>query len=134
MRRNLLVGFLFLFFASVVCLMIWAGVALPGYFVGIHQQSVTASLAEWGSEYRNIESQHDAIRTAEMLEYVQHHYIPGEGYRSTPEIEEELQSQRQDTIDTFVTALRAYTGEDFGTDSASWIAHLKSSGPENGHP
>jgi hypothetical protein len=113
----------------VLAIVIWAAVTLPAHMVGVYQRSVTQSLLEWKTEYSTIESQHDAVRTAEMLEYVQWYYVPGDGYRSTPEIEAVVQSQRQDTIDAFVAALRNYTNEDFGTDSAKWLAHLESSTP-----
>lgn len=111
----------------VLAAVIWGAVVLPTHMVGVHQRSVTQSLSEWKTEYSTIESQHDAVRTAEMLEYVQSYYLPSEGYRSTPEIESSLQSQRQVTIDAFVAALRKYTHEDFGADSAKWLGHIESS-------
>ena len=118
---------------SLVCAVIWAISALPGYMVGIHQRSVTQELANWKNEYHIISSQHDAVRTAEMLEYVQWYYIPGEGYHSATEIEAALELQRQETISAFVASLREYTGEDFGTDSKKWLAFLKASSPD-GNP
>ncbi len=114
---------------------IWAVVTLPSYMVGVHQQNVTQSLSDWKTEYSTIESQRNALRTAEMLEYIQGYYFPGEGYRSTPQIEEALQSQRQETIDAFVGSLREYTKQDFGRDSDMWLAFLQSSGEgDDGSP
>lgn len=101
-------------------------VFLPDYMTGVHQRSVTQSLSDWKVEYSKIES-HDAVRAAEMLEYVKGYYVPAEGYRSTPEIEAALESQRQDTIDAFVAALREYTNKDFGEDSEAWLANLRTS-------
>ena len=130
MWRRFPVPIALLLFISVA--IIWAVVALKSYTVGGHQRSVTQSLADWKTEFSTIESQHDAVRTAEMLDYVQGYYIPGEGYRSTSRIEDALQSQRQDTIDAFVAALRKYTNEDFGTDSTKWLTHLETSIPDEG--
>ena len=101
-----------------------AYVYLSGGPSGIHQRSVTRSLAEWEQEHRSVSSHEDAIRTANMLEYAQQYYVPGGEYRSTPEIEAALQMQRRETIEAFVKALRDYTGEDFGTDSAQWLKYL----------
>jgi hypothetical protein len=105
---------------------VWALAAFPQYVSGVHQRGVTRELAQWRTEYSAIATRHDAVRTAEMLEYVQHYYVPGQGYRSTPEIEAALQSQRQDTIGAFVAALRAYTGADCGSDTAKWLEYLES--------
>lgn len=126
MRRRILI---ILIPIAIVFAATWAVLSLPEYMVGIHQRSVTLELAQWQSDYGTIESQHNAVRTAEMLEYVQWYYVPGEGYHSTPEIESALQLQRQNTIDAFLASLCDYTGEDFGTDSAKWLAFLKSSTP-----
>lgn len=89
--------------------------AVSDYSVGIHQRNVTRELAAWKHEYGNVSSHHDAIRTAQMLGYVQHYYVPAEGYRSTKEIEAAQQMQRQETVDAFVAALQRFTGKDFGT-------------------
>ena len=56
------------------------------------------------------------------------YYVPGESYRSTPEIEQRLESERQATINLFVAALRDYTNVDFGTDSSKWLGHLGTMG------
>jgi hypothetical protein len=105
---------------------VWVLAAFPQYVSGIHQRGVTRELGQWKTEYSAIATHHDALRTAGMLEYVEHYYVPGEGYRSTPAIEAALQRQRQDTMDAFVAALRAYTGADFGSDSAKWLEYLES--------
>jgi len=94
--------------------------------VAVHQRNVTRSLAEWREEYQSVSSHEDAVRTAEMLEYVQQYYVPSDGYRGTPESEAALQNQRQETVDAFVVALRGFTGKDFGADSAKWLEHLGS--------
>jgi hypothetical protein len=105
---------------------------VSNHAVGVHQRSVTRSLAEWKQEYGNISSHRDAIRTAEMLEYVQRYYVPAEGYRSSPEIETALQMQRQETVESFVAALRRFSGKDFGTDSGQWLKYLSVQKTEKG--
>jgi hypothetical protein len=88
-----------------------------------------SELAEWEREYGTISSHEQAIRTVEMLEYVQNYYVPAEGYRGTAEVEAALKRQRQKTVDAFVNALRGYTGKDFGTNSAEWRGVLVSQAP-----
>lgn len=118
--------FLIPFASLLLFALAWAATTLPAHFVGVHQRSVTQSLAEWKTEYSTIQSQYDAVRTVEMLDYVQTYYVPGDGYRSTPNVESALEFQRKDTIDAFVSALRNYTNEDFGTNSVKWLEHLES--------
>lgn len=123
MRRHLLIVGLVL----VPVVLFWGMLSLSNYMVGIHQRSVTQSLMDWKVKYSNIETHRDAVRTAEMLGYVQEYYVPAEGYGSTSEIEAALESQRQETIDAFISSLRAFTNEDFGNDSKKWLAYLQSS-------
>jgi hypothetical protein len=68
----------------------------------------------------------EAIRTAEMIKYVQTYYQPSDGYPGGEASENALQSQRQETIDAMVAALKSFTGEDFGEDSDEWLVYLKS--------
>ena len=121
MRRRIFIATLLLVFGAGIA---WGVAVLPAYFVGSHQRDVTRTLAEWKAEYSGISSHGDAVRTAEMLEYVQGYYVVGEGYRSRPHVEDALKVQRQETVDSFVTALQAYTNQDFGTDSAKWLDYL----------
>jgi len=123
-RRLLIIGLVFVPVALILGLLY-----LPDYMVGVHQRSVTRSLSDWKVEYSNIDSQLDAVRTAEMLEYVQSYYVPAGGYRSTEAIESALYTQRQETIYAFVLSLLKYTNEDFGKDSEKWLAYLQSSTP-----
>ncbi len=125
--------FLILLPALVVLLgvaVVWLFDVLPEYAVNVHQRDVTRALAEWQTEYSRILSPQDAIRTAEMLAYVQGYYVPANGYRGTPETEAALQSQRKATIDCFVEALHTYTGEDFGADSEKWLEYLQPTDPD----
>ncbi len=122
MRRWLLIAGLVL--VPVVIIWAVAVVTLPAHMVGAHQRSVTRELAEWETEYGTIRSHHDAVRTAEMLGYVQRYYVPSDGYRSTQEIESALETQRQQTVATFISAMQDYSGENFGTNSDIWLEHL----------
>ncbi len=106
-----------------VCFAVFAAYMFD-HGVIIHQRSVTRELAKWAKEYNRISSHDDAIRTAEMLGYAQTYYVVGEGYRSTPEVEEALEAQRTETEAVFVKALQKYTGQDFGTNSANWLGYL----------
>lgn len=124
MRRRLLIfGLVF------VPVVVWGLLTLQDYTVGVHKRNVMLELSDWKSEYSKIKSQHDAVRTAEMLEYAQSYYLPGEGYRSSDTIESALHTQRQETIDAFVLSLREYTKKDFGDDSEKWLTYLRSSTP-----
>ena len=57
-----------------------------------------------------------------MLEYVQNYYVPGPGYRSDPQTEAALDSQRARTLGSIASALCEFTGQDFGTDAERWRA------------
>ena len=120
---------LFVIAGSLVVLVagIWAYHVVPLYLVSIHQNNATQELAAWESEYSTITSDEDAIRTAEMLGYVQSYNLVGDGYRSDSESDVVLENQRQKTIDSFVIALKRYTDMDFGADSQKWIAALSGS-------
>ncbi|WP_145116641.1 hypothetical protein [Botrimarina mediterranea] len=61
-----------------------------------------------------------------MIKYVQTYYQPREGYRGSEASENVLQSQRQETIDAMVAALRSFTGEDFGENADEWFVYLGS--------
>lgn len=126
MRRRKLIWLI----PVVISVLAWAIFAIPQYLVGIHQQSVTRELAAWEEDYRGIESHQDAVRTAEMIEYVQQYYVPKDGYRSTPRIEAALERQRQETVAAFIGSLRQHTGQNFGDDAAKWRAFLHASATE----
>ncbi|HZU37220.1 MAG TPA: hypothetical protein VFA18_14960 [Gemmataceae bacterium] len=90
----------------------WAGV--------IHQRAVTKELAGWESEYGQVRNWEQAQRAIGMLEYVQHYYVPGPGYRSDEKTEAELEAQRARTVQAIVAALKKFTGQDFGADAKQW--------------
>ena len=100
---------------------------IPRFAIQAHQRAVTQSLSIWEVEYGCVLTMNEAIRTAEMIKYVQAYYPPSDGYRGNEASEHALQSQRNKTIDAMVAALKSFTGEDFGTDADEWIAHLRSS-------
>ena len=90
--------------------------------VGVHQRSVTRSLAAWEVEYSQVRNDAEADRAIDMLEYVQDYYVPGPGYHSDARTEAALETQRARTVDAIVTALREFSGQDFGADAAKWRA------------
>ena len=124
-RRRLVVLLLCLGLAGIVFLVIYLPPRLVSYGVGLHQRSVTRSLGEWGREYSHIQTKNDAIRAAEMLEYISTYYVPGPGYRSDPETEATLQAQRERSLATISAALQRFTGQDFGTDGGKWLEWLE---------
>jgi hypothetical protein len=67
-----------------------------------------------------------------VLEYTQNYYVPAPGYRGSPRTEEELQAQRARTEEAIATALRDFTGQDFGTDAAQWQDWLRQHGDTDG--
>ncbi len=90
------------------------------YSVAIHQRGVADELAAWRSQYSSIDSKADAIRTAEMLGYVQSYYLPAAGYRGTAESEHHLTAEREATVTELIGALKNHTGLDFGNDASAW--------------
>lgn len=101
--------------AILVIAVVLAAMIVPPWIVerGLiaHQRDVTRSLAEWAQEYSQISSDHDAARTADMIDYVQTYYVVGEGYSSTPEVNDRLESQRKQTIQVLTSALQTYRAQ-----------------------
>lgn len=122
MARKLLVPGL----ALVAIFAVGAVVFVPWLAVQAHQRAVTQELSLWEAEYGRASTANEAIRTAEMIGYVQTYYQPSDGYRGSEAIEDALQSQRQKTINAMVAALKSFTGEDFGEDADEWLIYLKS--------
>ena len=106
---------------------------LPPLLTGTHQRDVTRSLAEWQSEYSQIETNEDAVRTAEMLGYVQTYYCVADGYRSTAEIESRLEEQREKTIHALIEALCDFTKKDHGRDADKWLETLNDQDGSDGN-
>jgi hypothetical protein len=99
---------------------------------GIHQTSVMNELAAWEREYSTPRDGREALRAAEMLEYIQNNYVPSPGYRGSVKTETELEAQRTRTQETIVAGLRQFTGQDFGTDVAKWQEWLQQQGHADG--
>ena len=87
---------------------------------GAHQRAVTAELIEWGRKYSQVHDDASAIRAAEMVSYMSTYYVPGNEYRATKKIEEELQKARDSSIDQIIVALELYTGQRHGRDHRGW--------------
>jgi len=94
--------------------------AIENRLVGVHQRSVTRSLAKWAQEDSHITNDASAIHAAQMVGYVSTYYVPGEGYRGPAEVEAALENQRQQTIGQLVSSLEHYTGLHYGTNLERW--------------
>jgi hypothetical protein len=90
------------------------------YLAGVHQRSVTKTIAEWGNEYAAVTNGASAIASAEMVGYMSHYYVPGPGYRGPAEVEAALEKQRAESIRRVTDALQRYTGLDYGTNAQRW--------------
>lgn len=88
--------------------------------VGIHQKSVTRSLAAWGMEDARITNAASAIHATEMLRYIGSYYVPGPGYRGPMEVEAALERQRRESTERIIAALERYTGLEYGTNVQRW--------------
>ncbi len=102
---------------TLTCLVICGvGIYVVWWFVvtgtvAAHQQSTTAELAAWGQEFATIRDANEASRALGMLEYIQHYYVVAPGYRSDPETEQRLESQRDTTVRTISASLDTYFGQ-----------------------
>lgn len=88
--------------------------------VGIHQRSVTRSIASWGVEDAQVTNDASAIHAAGMVGYISWYYVPGPGYRGPPDVEATLERERRASIARLVIALERYTGLDYGTNVELW--------------
>jgi len=91
-----------------------------------HLRGVTKELASWEEEYSSLETLRDAELAAGMIDYVKGYYVPQEGLRADPETEGKLAEQRSRTLEAIRSALREFSGEDFGLDSESWLTWIHS--------
>jgi hypothetical protein len=94
--------------AAVAIACIYAANAFLNLLVKSHQQSTTKELAKWAGEYSVLEDDNDARRAVDMLTYIQNYYVVAEGYRSDPETERRLESQRAETLRAISAALDNY--------------------------
>ena len=121
-RRRILALRLLCGFTGVVVFALYAVRNFEPWAVGFHQKSVTRELAAWEQDEARVTSWDEADHAIGMLGYVQNYYVPGPGYRSDPQIEAALDSQRARTLAAIASALREFTGQDFGTDAERWRA------------
>jgi hypothetical protein len=85
-----------------------------------HQQNVTLELKQLGKEFSNITNREEALRSAEMIEYVIKYYPVGPGYRSDPQTEQNLEKQRIITLNAIQNGLRQFTKQDGDNDPNKW--------------
>ena len=107
--------------AGITAVAIWSlRPVIETHLVGVHQRSVTRSLAKWAQEDSVITNDASAVHTAEMVGYVSRYYVPGDGYRGPAEVERALETQRRRTIGQLVASLQRYTGLAYGTNVERW--------------
>lgn len=71
-------------------------------------RAITRELEDWAREYSQISTLEDAKRSTEMLEYIRVYYVPDEGYRSDPDTEARLESQRHRTQEAITIAIEDF--------------------------
>lgn len=119
---------------GLVALLLWQlRPAVEARVTGLHQRSVTRSLAKWAQEDSVITNEATAIHAAEMVEYVSRYYLPAEGYRGPADIEAALETQRQQTITQLVASLERYTGLGYGTNFRRWAEWAHEKNAANAH-
>lgn len=119
---------------AVAAMTIWLlRPAIENRLVGVHQRSVTRSLAKWAQEDSTITNDASAIHAAEMVGYVSRYYVPGEGYRGPVEVEAGLETQRQQTLGQLVSSLERYTGLTYGTNVERWTEWARQQTGAAGH-
>jgi hypothetical protein len=125
---------------AVVVLTIWISWShIKIWLSGTHQQMVTKELAQWGQDYGVVTNLTQAVACAEMVDYMRHYYVPGDGYRGRPEVEAALEQQRAASIEQIVTALEKFTSLHFGTNTEQWRRWADEkkqalANPKNGEP
>jgi hypothetical protein len=110
---------------TVVLMVPWTLRKVEYWAAGIHQRNITRELAAWETEYAQVRNVKEVDHAIDMLEYVQWYYVPGPGFHSDERTEAALEAQRTRTISAIVSALREFTGQDFGADAERWRAWRK---------
>ena len=122
--RVILTSLVVLVAAGVVA--VWmSSTSIERWGVDLHQKSVTRSLAAWGVEGARITNDASAIHAVEMVGYIGSYYVPGPGYRGTPDVEAALERQRSETIEQIVALLERYTGLNYGTNVVGWTGWVE---------
>jgi len=96
--------------------------------VGLHQESVTRSITQWGTEYSTVTDDASAVAAAKVVGYIADYYRPGPGYRGPADVEAALASRRAEAIARITDALEKHTGLDYGSDTLKWTRWAETSG------
>ena len=105
---------------AVVAIVILSFGKIERRLVNVHQRSVAKSIAAWEEKHSKISSDGEMIESLRMLEYVQQYYVPGPGYRGTPDGEARLEAARTEAVQKIVGGLERYSGTNFGTNANLW--------------
>lgn len=94
---------------------------LAVYVHELHPRTIAQEMASWELEYAKAPADGHFERQIDMLEYVRNYY-PYEhdpDYKGS-ELAETLAAQRESTLQAIGKGLKAYSGQDFGTDEEAW--------------
>ncbi len=124
MKKNAKISLTILASVAVLPILLYVLQSRAQHWVtGIHQQGVTfvfASRKLGIIEESHVTNREEAIHAVDMMKYVQNYYVSGDGYRSNPETENAIATQRQKTLQTIGHALESYSGERYGMDIEKW--------------
>lgn len=126
-RRSILIAIIVVILTAIL-LAPYAWRRFDSRAAGIHHHMITKELAAWEDDYRRVRSWPEGKQAARMLGYVRRYYVPGPGYRSDESTEAKLKAQRSRTVQAIATALKDFTGQDFGEDEESWLAWIEAHG------
>lgn len=119
-RRTISIGAVVSVVLATALVAPYARRRLDEWAVSIHQRSTTMELADWERRYGRVHTREEAERAIGLLGYVQRYYVPGPGYRGDEKTEAKLEAQRGRTVQAIVSALKEFTGQDFGADAERW--------------
>jgi hypothetical protein len=122
--RMLLMAVTLLGLIGVTAWLVWPRIEV--WAASYHQKKVAGVFQTWGESYSIVTNKASAIEAAEMMAYIERFYVPGAGYRGTPEIERELAAQREASIRRIAEALRSYTKLEHGTNVEHWSIWARS--------
>lgn len=126
-RRSMLIAILVVVLTAVF-LAPYAWRRFDSWAAGIHHHMITKELAAWEDAYRIVRTWSGAKQAARMMGYVRRYYVPAPGYRSDESTEAKLKAQRSRTVQAIATALKDFTGQDFGEDEKRWLEWIENHG------
>jgi len=120
---------------SVVFIAVLVGAVILGFYIWgecqawllrTHQEHIAWELAQIEKEFATIDSFNQAQRAVGLLRYIEEYYVPKPGYRSDAITENNLETQRTQTLQTIIQALEQYSGQQLGENISAWEGWLES--------